>query len=197
MHVISNRMIFDTQTRRVIGFAEPIVHVFNKNEFTGLLSGMTTISGDDATCDNSSSNNDSVHHLHGSMDSLADTKSTVIIGGTQLTGEDGRRYRESLAQYKQMISHRRNVILMGDSLGDIQMGHGVRHDVLLSVGYLNQYQCMPDGRWVDSSERQQGPPTSQAIIDKTVQQYLDTFDIVISADSGLDVLINPLLQALK
>lgn len=35
------------------------------------------------------------------------------------------------------VAHRANVILMGDSLGDLKMSHGIDHDVCLTVGFLN------------------------------------------------------------
>lgn len=238
MHVISNRMVFDSQTRRVIGFSEPIVHVFNKNEFTGLLTSMTLTEevGEMAGEKSLSAATTSVYHLHGSAKDLLKQQQTgesaaekspeveVVVGGAQLTNTDAGRYRESLRQYRQMISNRRNVVLMGDSLGDIQMGQGVEHDCLLSVGYLNQYRWIANdpstlstftsssstsltsnnatsltnasGRWVDCVEHK-GPPTAQEIIDKTVQAYLNTFDVVIAGDCGFDILINPLLNVFK
>ena len=35
------------------------------------------------------------------------------------------------------IKNRRNVIVLGDSLGDVRMSRGVSHDVVLNIGYLN------------------------------------------------------------
>ncbi|OZJ01817.1 hypothetical protein BZG36_04814 [Bifiguratus adelaidae] len=39
--------------------------------------------------------------------------------------------------YYENIAHRRNLILLGDSLGDLQMKEGVRHDLYLTIGFLN------------------------------------------------------------
>jgi 5'-nucleotidase len=39
--------------------------------------------------------------------------------------------------YHAMIEERRNVILMGDSLGDLQMSQGLQHDLCLNIGFLN------------------------------------------------------------
>ena len=42
------------------------------------------------------------------------------------------------ASYFQELSHRNNVILMGDSLGDLHMAHGVEPpSTVLKIGYLN------------------------------------------------------------
>ncbi|KAI7866752.1 pyrimidine 5'-nucleotidase-domain-containing protein [Spinellus fusiger] len=43
---------------------------------------------------------------------------------------------ESTSHYAS-IQKRRNVVLIGDSLGDLQMGEGVSHDLCLSIGFLN------------------------------------------------------------
>lgn len=171
MHVISNRMIFDEESGRVVAFSEPIVHVFNKNEFTGLLAGMV---------------NKEDPHLHASKESL-DTP--------QLTAKDSKLHDKRLAEYKAMISNRRNVLLLGDSVGDIQMGQGVSHDQLLSVGFLNMYRQTDGGEWVDS-EQHLGTPTPPAVIKKHVDAHLDTFDVVLSNDCSLETFINELLESI-
>ena len=70
--------------------------------------------------------------------------------------DDGRRYFQSIAE-------RPNVLLLGDSLGDVQMSHGIPHDVCLNVGFLNH--SVPD----------------------LLPTYLDTFDIVLTNDVGFQV----------
>ena len=39
--------------------------------------------------------------------------------------------------YCDKVSERKNVILLGDSLGDIEMSNGLEHDVVLKIGYFN------------------------------------------------------------
>lgn len=70
--------------------------------------------------------------------------------------------------YEQVIEGRPNVLLLGDSLGDIEMATGERHETVLSVGFLN-------GR---ASHK---------------ERFLGAFDMVIEEDSDLSVVIN-LLQ---
>ncbi|RHZ71884.1 hypothetical protein Glove_251g53 [Diversispora epigaea] len=65
--------------------------------------------------------------------------------------------------YHEIIENRSNVILMGDSVGDLQMSRGIHHDTCLTVGFLNN------------------------MIDKFLITYLKTFDIVIIGDGPTDV----------
>ncbi|MBW2998643.1 hypothetical protein KY321_03835, partial [Candidatus Woesearchaeota archaeon] len=41
-------------------------------------------------------------------------------------------------EYKTQISKRKNVILMGDSLGDLDMTSGMDHDIVIKIGFLNE-----------------------------------------------------------
>jgi len=41
-------------------------------------------------------------------------------------------------KYFGMIKRRGNVILIGDSLGDVDMAKGLKHDVILKIGFLNK-----------------------------------------------------------
>ena len=41
-------------------------------------------------------------------------------------------------KYFSMIKKRKNVILIGDSLGDIDMAKGIEHRVILKIGFLNK-----------------------------------------------------------
>lgn len=70
-----------------------------------------------------------------------------------------------------MVVSRPNVILMGDSLGDIHMSGGLEHDILLTVGFLNYN------------------------LDELLPVYQQTFDIVITHDASLQW-INTLLKNL-
>ena len=41
-------------------------------------------------------------------------------------------------KYFGMIKERKNVILIGDSLGDVDMAKGLEHEVILKIGFLNK-----------------------------------------------------------
>ena len=41
-------------------------------------------------------------------------------------------------RYFGMIKQRKNTILIGDSLGDVDMAKGLEHDVILKIGFLNK-----------------------------------------------------------
>jgi HAD superfamily hydrolase (TIGR01544 family) len=71
--------------------------------------------------------------------------------------------------YYKMIEKRTNVILMGDSLGDLQMSQGVKHDLCLNIGFLNH-----DIKSLESN-------------------YLNAFDIVIEGDANM----KPVIELLK
>ena len=73
---------------------------------------------------------------------------------------------------KSIAAERRNVILMGDHLGDLAMANGVPHDTCLTIGYLNV----------------NGEPSST-----NYKAYMDKFDLVIVGDGGL----YPLITILK
>ncbi|KAJ3054578.1 hypothetical protein HK097_001359, partial [Rhizophlyctis rosea] len=66
-------------------------------------------------------------------------------------------------QYAKDIAHRKNVILMGDSIGDLQMSAGLEHNVQLTIGFLNHDKST----WLE--------------------KYGELFDIVILDDSPMDL----------
>ncbi|KAI8379119.1 pyrimidine 5'-nucleotidase-domain-containing protein [Radiomyces spectabilis] len=68
--------------------------------------------------------------------------------------------------YYSTIKDRKNVILMGDSIGDLQMSQGVKHDICLNVGFLNHD------------------------IEALTPRYLDAFDIVILGDANMNPIID-------
>ncbi len=74
----------------------------------------------------------------------------------------------SVAQTKHYdaIRDRRNVILLGDSLGDLRMADGLKHDVSLTIGFLNHD------------------------VDAWLPKYLDAFDIVLTNDVAMDVIVD-------
>ncbi|XP_039595962.1 cytosolic 5'-nucleotidase 3-like [Polypterus senegalus] len=68
------------------------------------------------------------------------------------------------------LDDKRNVILLGDSLGDLQMADGVENmENILKIGYLNDK------------------------VDKLRGQYLEGYDIVLEKDETLNV-VNAILQ---
>jgi len=68
------------------------------------------------------------------------------------------------ASYFQELSHRNNVILMGDSLGDLQMAHGVEPpSTVLKIGFLNDK------------------------IEERLEKYKDGYDIVLVNDQTMDL----------
>lgn len=111
--VISNRCIFDEKTGKLIGFHEPLLHVFNK--------------------------------------------------------EFGAHFSPDHPVYKR-LQHRENLILIGDSLGDINMSVGLPHNpnTLIKIGFLN-----------DRPER--------------LPEYLKAFDVVILGDPSLEFINNLML----
>ncbi|CAG8510825.1 4940_t:CDS:2 [Acaulospora morrowiae] len=84
-------------------------------------------------------------------------KSEVMIKGTP---------------YHATIENRTNVILLGDSTGDLQMSAGIHHDICLSIGFLND------------------------AIDENLDVYLRTFDIVVLGDGPMDV-VNLILKSVN
>nr|CAG8494122.1 9217_t:CDS:2 [Entrophospora candida]CAG8566843.1 6593_t:CDS:2 [Entrophospora candida] len=64
--------------------------------------------------------------------------------------------------YRTAIEERRNVILLGDSIGDLQMSYGISHDTSLTIGFLNFK------------------------IDELLDEYLKSFDIVVTDDGPMD-----------
>lgn len=68
--------------------------------------------------------------------------------------------------YHKLIEERTNVILMGDSLGDLQMSQGVKHDLCLNIGFLNH-----DVSTLESA-------------------YVNAFDVVIEGDANMIPIID-------
>ncbi|KAI8051412.1 pyrimidine 5'-nucleotidase [Gilbertella persicaria] len=67
--------------------------------------------------------------------------------------------------YHKLIEKRGNVVLMGDSLGDLQMSQGVAHELCLNIGFLNH-----DIKALESA-------------------YMDAFDVVIEGDANMKPVI--------
>jgi 5'-nucleotidase len=67
--------------------------------------------------------------------------------------------------HAEKVAHRDNVILLGDSLGDLHMADGLRHEVKLTVGFLNHD------------------------VDNSLARYEDAFDIVLLNDTSLEFIL--------
>ncbi|XP_067942457.1 cytosolic 5'-nucleotidase 3-like [Watersipora subatra] len=69
------------------------------------------------------------------------------------------------ASYFKSLRHRHNVILLGDSLGDLDIAHGLsKTDRLLTIGYLNEQ------------------------VDASLEEYKRRFDIVLVHEEGAELL---------
>lgn len=67
--------------------------------------------------------------------------------------------------YAEKVRHRKNVLLMGDHLSDIEMSHGVDHETILTVGFLN------------------------SDVTRNLEAYMNTYDVVILNDGPLDFVL--------
>ncbi|CAG8665540.1 8093_t:CDS:1 [Scutellospora calospora] len=73
--------------------------------------------------------------------------------------------------YYTKIKNRNNIILLGDTIGDLQMASGINHDTCLSIGFYNAK---------DNSIN---------------EEYKKMYDIVVTNDGSLDV-INFIIEAM-
>lgn len=71
--------------------------------------------------------------------------------------------------YHNEIEHRRNVILIGDSLGDLGMSEGIKHDNIIRIGFLNEK------------------------IEQQLPEYRKNFDVLIVNDGTMDY-VNRLMK---
>ncbi len=72
-------------------------------------------------------------------------------------------------KYLNSISKRKNVILLGDSLGDAAMADGTDHEVIIKIGFLNEK------------------------VEESLNKYKENFDVIILNDGPMDY-VNNLLQ---
>lgn len=75
-------------------------------------------------------------------------------------------------RYASSIAKRKNVILLGDSLSDLGMSSGIKHDLILKIGFLNED------------------------IKSKLELYKSKFDVVITDDGTMNY-VNKLLYGLK
>jgi 5'-nucleotidase len=73
--------------------------------------------------------------------------------------------------YKKEIEKRRNVILLGDSLGDIDMIKGLDHDTVIKIGFLNEN------------------------VEKNLERYKEAYDAVITNDGDFEY-INSIINSI-
>ncbi|MBS3116213.1 hypothetical protein J4421_01315 [Candidatus Woesearchaeota archaeon] len=71
--------------------------------------------------------------------------------------------------YYREVKQRRNVILLGDSLGDLGMIEGLQHDTIIRIGFLNEDKALLD-------------------------HYLQVFDVVITEDGPVEE-VNRIIKA--
>ncbi len=84
----------------------------------------------------------------------------VMVGYTKplihTFNKDERHLKDP--RYHDLIEGRNNVILLGDSLGDLTMAQGVKHNCLLKIGFLNSK------------------------VEERIEKYKSCFDVVITCD---------------
>lgn len=71
--------------------------------------------------------------------------------------------------YFKAVKDRKNVLLLGDNFGDIQMTDGIKHENILRIGFLNDNEA------------------------EQLRDYLEKFDVVITGDADLND-VNELLN---
>lgn len=72
-------------------------------------------------------------------------------------------------EYYYKVKNRKNVILLGDLLEDIQMSEGIEHDCIIRIGFLNEN------------------------VEESIEAFSEKFDIVILNDITMDY-VNELLK---
>lgn len=66
-------------------------------------------------------------------------------------------------EYKEDIKNRKNVILLGDSLGDLDMASGVEHDQIITIGFFDEFKA--------------------ELKNELLEQYKEAFDVVLTENS--------------
>lgn len=64
--------------------------------------------------------------------------------------------------YYTEIAQRKNVLLLGDSLGNLGMSEGMEHENIIRIGFLNENK------------------------DELLEKYLREFEVVITDDGGME-----------
>ncbi len=79
-------------------------------------------------------------------------------------------YQIKDTEYYNQVKKRKNVILIGDSLGDLQMSKGMPHDDIIKIGFLNDN------------------------VEKFKKEYMDNFDVVITNDISMNYVVDLLKE---
>ncbi|MFH1972520.1 MAG: hypothetical protein ABIJ18_03530 [archaeon] len=83
-----------------------------------------------------------------------------------------KEYKIEGHDYEKEIKDRKNVILLGDSIGDAGMADGMKHDLVLKIGFLNED------------------------VEKQKEEYLKYYDLLILNDGTMEE-INTILKRLN
>lgn len=75
--------------------------------------------------------------------------------------------------YAKEIKNKKNVILLGDSLGDINMCDGIEHDNIIKIGFLNFN------------------------VQENLEKYKEVYDVIILNDGSMDYVINLLFDIIN
>ncbi len=68
--------------------------------------------------------------------------------------------------YHDEIKNRKNVILLGDSMGDLNMADGMEHDCIIKIGFLNHDDPL------------------------MIEQYTNAYDVVLMGDASLEYVLD-------
>eukprot|EP00301_Raphidiophrys_heterophryoidea_P004744 c12039_g1_i1.p1 GENE.c12039_g1_i1~~c12039_g1_i1.p1 ORF type:complete len:317 (+),score=62.66 c12039_g1_i1:371-1321(+) len=120
--------------------------------------------------------------LHQHFGDLADT--THIISNWLDLNQSVPTFREPLIHmfnkderqtegtpYAESVRQRRNVMLLGDGVGDVTMANGVSHNVVLKVGFLNANE------------------------NELLPKFTSVYDVIVFDDGSMD-LVNHILQTI-
>ncbi|MGE0793009.1 MAG: hypothetical protein AB7V77_02385 [Candidatus Woesearchaeota archaeon] len=72
--------------------------------------------------------------------------------------------------YLNSIEKRHNVILLGDSIGDLGMTEGIAHETILRIGFLNEN------------------------IEERLNEFLENFDVVLTNDQNMNYIVDLLKE---
>lgn len=134
MHIVSNFMKFNKTTTTcssstsssddddlvVVGFSEPVIHVFNKNE---------------GHIDRKSSY--FIDHVKGKRN-VGTVKRKSERDVEKEEREERDIYIERVRDGEFISTSIYSLVLLGDSLGDPHMADGLEHDVVLKIGFCNR-----------------------------------------------------------
>jgi hypothetical protein len=211
-HIISNQMIFSADTKKCISFAEPVIHVLNKNEFTGLIDQSLSESVDQhnasassGLCPRSNSISSALAHSPGPVRHHAHHQPQIQQHANAHTAAENEYPLSTLnaaASSSSLLlpptSSRYNVVLLGDSLGDIHMADGYHTLASPSASPSPRMKRAPSGTHSCAAVHNTVFSVGFCNHDKdsTLASYMDTFDLVVTEDGGFDEFVIPLIGCL-